>query len=223
MAEVLRTSQERPDEGVVRRVARVLADGGVAVLPTDSVYGICCAATEGNPAHGRIFSVKRRDRAQTLPWFVEDVAGLSRYGRDVPAWAVSLAERCWPGALTLVVRASGEVPAEYAQPSPSGPTIALRVPASGLISAVVRELGAPLAQTSANTHGAPSATSGTGVEPAVAEAVDLLVDAGPAPVGVASTIVDATGPVPRVLREGALVAAEVLLAAGIDDAAAGIG
>lgn len=215
MGEVLRTSQEHPDEQTVALVARTLAGGGVVVLPTDSVYGICCAATEGNPAHERIFAAKRRDRAQTLPWFVADASDLARYGRDVPAWAQHLAERHWPGALTLVVRASDEVPPEYAQTTPSGLTIALRVPASELDRAVVRALGMPLAQTSANTHGAPSATSGSSVEPAIVEAADLVLDAGPAPVGVASTIVDATGPVPRVLREGALSTAEVLLAAGI--------
>lgn len=215
MGEVLRASQEHPDEQTVALVARTLAGGGVVVLPTDSVYGICCAAAEGNPAHERIFAAKRRDRAQTLPWFVADASDLTRYGRDVPAWAQRLAERHWPGVLTLVVRASGEVPPEYAQPTPSGPTIALRVPASELDRAVVRALGMPLAQTSANTHGAPSATSGSSVEPGIVEAADLVLDAGPAPVGVASTIVDATGPAPRVLREGALSTAEVLLAAGI--------
>ena len=157
--------------------------------------------------------MKRRDRAQTLPWFVADASDLDVYGVDVPDWARRLAERFWPGALTLVVRASAAVPAEYAQPGADGPTIALRVPGSELDRSVVRALGRPVAQTSANLHGAPSATSGAGLDPAVAAAVDLVVDAGPAPVGVASTIVDATGAAPRVLREGALSEAEVLLAA----------
>ena len=202
------------DPLLVDRVARSLGSGGVAVLPTDSVYGICCAATPNNPGHGRIFEVKRRDRAQTLPWFVADASDLALYGKDVPSWALRLAERYWPGALTLVVRASDLVPAEYAQPAPGGGTIALRVPGSELDRAIVRALGCPVAQTSANVHGAPSATSGASLEPAVAEAVDLVVDAGPATVGVASTIVDATGALPRVLREGAISKAEVLRAAG---------
>lgn len=213
MGAVVSVSQERPDPSVVARVADVLAAGGVAVLPTDSVYGICCAAVPDNPAHARIFDVKRRDRAQTLPWFVADPADLDVYGADVPAWAHRLAERLWPGALTLVVRASAAVGAAYAQPGPGGPTIALRVPASELCRVVVRRLGHPLAQTSANTHGAPSATSGSAVEPGIVDAVDLTLDAGPAPVGVASTIVDATGAAPRILRLGAVSEEEVLLAA----------
>lgn len=212
MGSVITVDQKNPDGEVVERVAAVLREGGVAVLPTDSVYGICCAATPGNPAHGRIFDIKRRDRAQTLPWFIAEASDLMRYGRDVPSWAVRLAERYWPGALTIVVRASGEVPAEYAQPAECGPTIALRVPGSALDRAVARALGVPLAQTSANTHGAPSATSGGAVEPQIIAAADLTLDGGEAPVGVASTIVDATCPEPRVLREGALTRDEVLLA-----------
>lgn len=207
--------QEAPEPLVVCRAAEALRAGGVAVLPTDSVYGICCAATPGNPAHGRIFEVKHRDPAQTLPWFVADAADLDVYGASVPGWARRLAGRLWPGALTLVVRASAAVPAEYALAGPDGATIALRVPGSELDRSIVRALGCPVAQTSANTHGAPSATSGSELDPAIAGAVDLVVDAGPAPVGVASTIVDATGDAPKVLREGAITEAEVLLAAGV--------
>lgn len=212
MGAVLHASQVNPDGPTVARAAATLRDGGVVVLPTDSVYGICCAATPGNPAHGRIFDIKRRDRAQTLPWFVADVDDLARYGLDVSARALRLAERLWPGALTIVVRASAELPPEYAQPGDGGATIALRVPASDLDRAVVRALGVPLAQTSANTHGAPAATSGSGLDPAIVAAADLVLDAGPAPVGVASTIVDATSDELRILRAGALDEAEVLLA-----------
>lgn len=212
MGAVICVDQNHPSPDVVERVARALREGGVIVLPTDSVYGICCAAAPENPGHTRIFDIKHRDRSQTLPWFIADASELAIYGRDVPAWALRLAEAHWPGALTLVVRASDAVPVEYAQQTPDGPTIALRVPDSALCRAVVRALGCPLAQTSANTHGAPSATTGHGIEPAIVEAANLVLDSGAAPVGVASTIVDATGVEPRVLREGAITASEVLLA-----------
>lgn len=213
MGAILAVSQSTPDPEVIARAAEVARSGGVLVLPTDSVYGLACAATSGNPAHGRIFEIKRRERTQTLPWFVADAADLSVYGEGVPAWALRLAGAFWPGALTLVVRASTAVPAEYSQPGPDGPTIALRVPGSELCRQLVRALGVPLAQTSANTHGAPAATSGHGVEPGIVASADLVLDAGPAPVGVASTIVDATGAVPHVLRTGAIGEPEVLLAA----------
>ena len=213
MGTVLLVSQTSPDPQVVERAASVLREGGVVALPTDSVYGLCCAAIPDNPAHERIFDLKRRDRAQTLPWFLADASDLARYGRDVPEWALRLAERLWPGALTIVVRASDEVPSGYAQPSDGGATIALRVPDSELDRAIVRAVGAPLAQTSANTHGAPAATSGSELEDALIESCDLVLDAGQAPVGVASTIVDATGSELRILRRGALTEEELLLAA----------
>lgn len=213
MGAVVRASQSAPDPAIVDRAAGVLLSGGVLVVPTDSVYGICCAATAGNAAHERIFEIKRRDRSQTLPLFAADVSDLDRLCPDVPSWARRLAAACWPGALTLVVRASAAVPPEYVQPAEGGPTIALRVPGSELCRELVRAVGAPLAQTSANTHGVAAATSGVSLEPAIASAVDLVIDAGPAPVGVASTIVDATGDSPRVLRAGALSEADVIGAA----------
>ena len=204
---IVRASQDEVDGEVVRRAAHVLLAGGVVVVPTDSVYGLCCTATPDNPAHRRIFEIKRRDLAQTLPWFVADPSGLDRYGRDVPEWAHRLAKKYWPGALTLVVRASDEVPAEYAQADTG--TVALRVPDSDLVRAIVRETGTPLAQTSANTHGQAAATTGADIEDRLLDMADLVIDAGPAPVAVASTIVDCTGAEPRVLREGAIALGDI--------------
>lgn len=217
MGAVMEVDQARPAPGAVRRGAAVLAGGGVLVMPTDSVYGIGCAALAGNPAHDRIFSIKRRDRAQTLPWLVADVEDLERFGADVPAWAVRAARALWPGALTLVVDASPEVPPDYRRPAPPGgrPTIALRCPGSNLVRELARAVGVPLPTTSANTHGLAAATSGALVEPRIVEAADLTLDAGPAPIAVASTIVDCTAGAPRVLRQGSVGLEEFLRAAGL--------
>lgn len=206
MGTILKTDQQRPGKAVVDEAVATLAFGGVLVMPTDSVYGIGCAALPENPAHERIFAIKRRDRAQTLPWLVADASDLATYADGLPAYAVALATRYWPGALTLVVRASDAVPPAYRA---ANGTIALRCPDSNLVRALVRAVGAPLATTSANTHGAEAATSGSGVEQRIVDEADLVLDAGPAPVGVASTIVDCTGDVPVVLREGAIRAEDI--------------
>lgn len=200
MGAIINIDQDNPQQDVLFRAAGVLRDGGVLVMPTDSVYGIGCAATPGNPAHERIFSIKRRDRAQTLPWLVADPSDLVVFGANVPAWMDNLAKRYWPGALTLVVKASGAVPREYRA---KDGTIALRVPDSAFVRALVRVVG-PLATTSANTHGIAAATSGASVEPRIVAEADLTVDAGPAPVGEASTIVGCKDGRPVIYRKGAL-------------------
>ena len=210
MGRVLRVSQDVPSPEALDAAAKALEAGGVIVSPTDSVYGLVCAATPGNPAHQRIFAIKNRPAAQTLPLFVADPEDLPRYASAVPAWALALVRTYWPGSLTLVVTASDALPAEYL--APTG-TVALRCPNSALVRELARRVG-PLAQTSANTHGEPSATSGSSVEPQIVEAVDLALDGGPAPIAIASTIVDCTLAAPRVLREGAIAERDVLRAAG---------
>lgn len=210
MGAVVRVNQQNPSRSILDEAIATLAFGGVLVMPTDSVYGIGCAAMPGNAAHERIFEIKQRDRTQTLPWLVADASDLATYGADVPDYAVKLAVRYWPGALTLVVRASDAVPQEYRA---ADGTIALRCPDSNLVRLLARKVGAPLATTSANTHGEAAATSGSGVEQRIVELADLTLDAGLAPVGVASTIVGCTGDVPVVYREGAISTQDVLLAA----------
>ena len=123
------------------------------------------------------------------------------FGADVAPWARRVAEAFWPGALTIVVNASPAVPADYRAADGS---VALRVPNSELVRALARRLGGALAVTSANTHGAPSPASFDELEPSVAAAVDLAYDAGAAPVGIASTIIDARGDDLQVLRAGAI-------------------
>ena len=207
MGSVLQVSQTNPSRDAINEAVVTLAFGGVLVMPTDSVYGIGCAATEGNPAHERIFDIKRRERSQTLPWLVADASDLHTYAAHVPEYAVKLAIRFWPGALTLVVPASNAVPPEYRA---ADGTVALRCPDSNLVREIARKLGSPLATTSANTHGEAAATSGSGIEARIVREADLTLDAGPAPVGVASTIVGCAGDLPQVFREGALSTGQIM-------------
>lgn len=193
----------------------VLRAGGLALLPTETVYGVgvsvaAYAGCEGAPApetgYGRIFSLKRRDRAQTVPWLVDGPEALDRYGVDVPKQARELAERYWPGALTLVVPASPRVPA-FMQAADG--TVALRSSASPVIRELIGELDSPLAVTSANTHGMPAPASFASVEPRILSGVDAAVDAGETACRDASTIVAIREGVPVILREGALSTQDV--------------
>ncbi len=210
MARLLRSSLA--DISVAPQVARELDCDGVVVLPTDSVYGVGAAAREGNPGHKRIFAIKGRSRAQTLPLLVGAPDDLRSYGTNVPEWAYRAACMLWPGAVTFVVRASSRIADEY---KAADGTVALRVPDAPLVRAVIKEQGCPLAMTSANTHGSSSPASFEELEEAILDKVDVAVDGGRCPVGVASTIVDATGMVPRILREGMVDLAEVFAAGNL--------
>lgn len=180
-----------------------LGDGRAVIFPTDTVYGLGVAV---GPASGpdELFRLKGRDGGKPVAWLVADPSDLDRYGADVPAYARDLAARLWPGALTLVVRASDAVPPAFR--SAAG-TIGLRMPASDAALALIRAAGAPLAVTSANPAGAPAPARAADVDASLAAACAgmLAVDA-PAG-GVASTVLDCTGPAPAVLREGPLAAA----------------
>lgn len=199
----------------VDEVARVLRAGGLALLPTETVYGIgvsvaafasCVDAPGPETGYGRIFTLKQRELSQTVPWLVDGPAALARYGKNVPAQINVLAERFWPGALTLVVQASSDVPT-FMQAADG--TVALRASASPAIQELIAELGSPLAVTSANTHGMPAPTSFEEVEPRILEGVDVAVDGGATPCRDASTIVAVRAGAPVILREGAIPAKDI--------------
>ena len=148
--------QARPSAQAVGLGERALVAHGVVVVPTDSVYGLAAACVSGNPGHERIFEMKGRDRAQTLPLLVADYDSLDVLARDVRPWARELVRRFWPGALTIVVEASDALPRDFVAADGS---VALRMPDSVLVRELARRCGGALAVTSANTHGAPSPAS----------------------------------------------------------------
>lgn len=204
MVKVLRTQDD------LSLAAVELGSGALALLPTETVYGIGVAVSafsgfdaipgEGT-GYGRIFTLKKRDVAQTVPWLVDGPLALDRYGVDVPRAVRDLASAFWPGALTLVVQASSEVPTFMCA---ADGTVALRASASPVIQDLIRLCGSPLAVTSANTHGAPAPVSFQAVEKRILDGVDIAVDAGGTPCREASTIIAVKNGVPAILREGAV-------------------
>lgn len=203
------------DEEWLAPAAAAMRLGSLALVPTETVYGVGVAVrpyaeSEVMPGpatgYGRIFTLKRRDTAQTVPWLVEGPAALDRYGENVPAQIRELAKAFWPGALTLVVPASSEVPAFMRA---ADGTVALRASASPVIQALIFQLGSPLAVTSANTHGKPAPASFDEVEPRIVEGVDMAVDAGETTCREASTIVAVRDGEPVILREGVISAADI--------------
>lgn len=199
MGAVVRVKQDNPQKELVAKGIHVLLRKGCIVMPTDSVYGIGAALVPQNSGHTRIFEIKKRDRAQTLPLLLADPQDIERFGLDIADWVYPVIKQFWPGALTVVVKAAPLVPKDYVA---ADGTIAVRVSASEFVRQLARGCGGALAVTSANTHGAPSPAAFDELEGTVEEKADLVFDGGACPLGIASTIIDATGAQPRLLREG---------------------
>lgn len=185
--------------------SNALARGKAVVFPTDTVYGI--GVSVGHAAGpDAVFEAKGRDRSKPVAWLVGGLADLDTYGDGIPAYARQLAEAFWPGQLTLIVRASDAVPPSFAS---SERTIGVRMPASETSLELIRKAGCPIATSSANRAGEPPATTFEELDPAILERVAVAVRDDGARSGLASTVVDCTGEVPVVLREGAITEAVV--------------
>ena len=205
-----------PDDDVGRAIAvEVLRDGGIVALPTDTVYGIAVSlATSGGVE--RLFHVKRRPPDRAVMLLLDDAAQAGEAGSMTPA-ATVLGAACWPGGLTVVVPQRPDVRWPAALTGGSA-TIGLRVPDHDAPRALARAVG-PLPTTSANISGAPEAVDAAGIVAQLGDAIDLVLDGGPAHGGPASTIVDCTGARPAILRVGAVSAervADILATAGIE-------
>ncbi len=180
--------------------AGVIARGGLVVLPTETVYGL--AADPRQPEQiQRVLAVKGRPSAQEFTHHLADIAGAAALGVELGPRAARLAARYWPGPLTLIV------------PDHGGTPVGLRVPAHPVTRAVIAARGPSLFLTSVNRTGQPPLVDPDAIAAEFGADLDLLIDAGPPPLRIASTIVRATGPALEVLREGILTRAEVLDAA----------
>ena len=195
------TARIVPDDEAGRAVAvEVLRDGGIVALPTDTVYGIAVSLTTPGGLE-RLFHVKQRPPDKAVMLLLDDAAQAGEAGSMTPA-ARALAIACWPGGLTVVVPQRPDVRWPAALTGGSA-TIGLLVPDHDAPRALARAVG-PLPTTSANVSGAPEAADAAGIVAQLGDAIDLVLDGGPAHGGPASTIVDCTGPRPVILRAGAV-------------------
>lgn len=205
-AEIVRINSEAPESSLIAYVAEQIRAGYVLGMPTDTFYGL--AADPFNlRAVEKIYDVKSRSRHKPLSLLIESVDQAEDLTRPLPEEFYKLARKYWPGPLTLIVRAASRLPLKV---TANTGNVALRVPASKIPVAVVRAAGVPLTATSANVSGAAECTTADGVRQQLGEFIPVIVDGGPSPRNVASTIVDLTDPAGwRVQREGAIPAQEI--------------
>jgi L-threonylcarbamoyladenylate synthase len=197
-------------EQQINLAVEILKDGGIVAYPTDTVYGL-----GANPANEqaieKIYRVKKRTHDLPLPLLLADISDLLKVASVVPDIAWQLAEHFLPGGLTLVLKKSPWVPSAV---TAGGDTIAVRVPNHHVPTAIIRGLGAPLVGTSANISGKPSPVTADEVYEQLGEKVDLIIDGGMCPGGIESTVMDVSGEIPAIIREGAVSREEIAKACG---------
>ena len=184
----------------VDEAARILRAGGVVAAPTDTLYGIMASARDA-AAVERVFRVKGRGPDAPLPLLVAEVADIDRYVKYLPGAGRALAEKFLPGPLTLVLPGAGGLPAAL---TGGLPTVGVRVPDHRVPRELARRLGHAITGTSANLSGTPPATTAAEVREQLGETVDYVIDDGPSPGGVGSTVVDVSHDPPTLIREGAI-------------------
>ena len=184
----------------ITQAARILRDGGVAVFPTETVYGVG-ADIRCAEAVARLFALKKREPSQPLMAHCASPVQMLEYVAEVPQWVQPLISRFWPGPLALILRSSEKVPPVV---TGGGQTIGIRMVGHPVARDLLEELGAPIAGTSANLHGEPATSRFVAVSPALLEQVGVALDAGLCGSDVPSTVLDVTQRPPRVVRVGAV-------------------
>ena len=185
----------------IAEAAAVLRKGDLAVMPTDTVYGVAADAFSPAAVAG-LLAAKGRGRDMPPPVLVGTMRAATALMEDLNASGKDLIEEFWPGGLTLVVRASRSLIWDLGD---TKGTVAVRMPLHELALDLLKETG-PLAVSSANLAGEPPATTADGAQQQLGDAVSVYLDGGPCPGEVPSTIVDVTGGVPRLLRAGVVPA-----------------
>jgi len=194
-----------PRDDRVDRAQLVVAAGGIVALPTETFYGLAVDAFDA-AALDRLNRVKGKEGDAPVLLLLADLEQVGQVADELPARFTKLVEMFWPGPLTLVVRASDRVPRQV---SGGRGTVAVRVPGLSLPRRLAERVGRPVSGVSANRAGEPPCRTALEVSRVLGDDIDLILDGGRTAGGAPSTIVDLTGPRPRVLREGLVPAASL--------------
>jgi len=208
-AEILRLHPDEPEPELVDHVVSCLRSGTVIGMPTDTFYGLAVDPVNLH-AVDQIYEIKTRARHKPLSLLIADMSQAYELARGIGHNFDKLAERFWPGPLTIIVKAGSRLPLRV---TANTGNVALRVPDAAIPRAVVSRLGLPITATSANLRGLPECTHAACVREQLGGRIPLIVDGGPTPHSSATTIVDLSGGEDSwmILREGAISTHEIAL------------
>ena len=210
LAEILRVHPDEPQPDRVDYIVSCLRKGEVVALPTDTFYGLAVDPVNLRAVE-QIYQIKTRQKHKPLSLLIASVFQAYQLARETDALFDRLAERFWPGPLTIIVRAGSRLPLRSTAHTGN---VALRVPDAAIPRAVVERFGLPITATSANLQGAPECVHAACVRDQIGDRVPLIIDGGPTGRALPTTIVDLSlGPGRwEVLREGAIPTHEVVMA-----------
>jgi len=204
-AELLKISAVNPDKNAILYAAELISRGRVVGVPTDTFYGL--AADPYNlAAIEEIYRVKGRPEDRALPILVNSIEQAITLARDLPPLFLTLAQKFWPGTLTLLVDASHKLPLKI---TANKRRVALRWPSSRVVSALIEQWGAPITGTSANISGHPSCSNAEDLLMQLGDRLPLILDSGETGALLSSTIVDLSGDGWQILREGLVTEQEI--------------
>jgi len=195
-----RVEAGRPDRHSLLRAAAILRDGGIVAYPTDTLYGLA-AHPASAAAMAQLYRIKGRSVDLAIPLIASGLGQIEAAGGVLDPASRRLAAAFWPGPLTLVIPAWPQLDARV---HAGRGTVAVRVPDHPVACLLADACGCPITSTSANRSGEPATLDPEAVRAALGGVLDGLIDAGPSPGGPPSTIVDASGAVPMLIRAGAV-------------------
>lgn len=209
-AEILRVHPDEPQPDRIDYIVSCLRKGGVVALPTDTFYGLAVDPVNLRAVE-QIYQIKTRQKHKPLSLLIANLAQAYELARGTDSLIDKLADRFWPGPLTLIVRAGTKLPLRS---TANTGNVALRVPDAAIPRAVVERFGLPITATSANLQGEPECTNSASVRDQIGDRVPLIVDGGPTGRALPTTIVDLSLGEGRwaVLREGAIPTHQIVMA-----------
>ncbi len=208
---IRKVDPSKPGRGPVAEAAALMKKGGVVIFPTKCLYGLGADALSPEAVE-KVFRIKERPPEKPLLVLIGKREELPRIVAEVPATAVAVMDRFWPGNITLVFKAKKILP--HALTAGTG-KIGVRLPLTPTAIALVREMGSPVTGTSANISDRPGCSRMDDMDEVLVERVDLVLDAGPLKGGMGSTIIDVTMEPPVVIREGEVSAKEIFAFLGL--------
>ncbi|MEO0098461.1 MAG: L-threonylcarbamoyladenylate synthase [candidate division WOR-3 bacterium] len=205
MAKIIKINPKEPEETVIEEAVRIIKEGGLVALPTETVYGLACDI-KNESAVRQVFLVKRRPLSEGLIVGIKDISDLYQICEEIPALAIELFKRYSPGPITCILK---KKPSLSLTLSGHRDNIAVRIPRSPVALKIIERSKTFLTLTSANRHGEKSPLTAEDVIKSIGEEIDLILDGGKTEIGKESTIVDLTQTPPRILREGAIGIEEI--------------